>query len=191
VDTNAIEPRVLSARSQVTIGWIGSWSTTESLLSIAGTLRKAAEAFGVRLLFVGSFDLDRVRTAIPEAEWRTWRADRERDDLAEFDIGIMPLADTPWNRGKGAFKVIQYMAAGIPFVASPVGMNVSVARDSGAGLLCADEAAWIEALGRLALDPDLRSELGAAGRRHACMTYDHRLYAHAIADLFEMGGSGT
>jgi glycosyltransferase involved in cell wall biosynthesis len=84
--------------------------------------------------------------------------------LATFDIGIMPVTDDPWSRGKGGYKILQYMAMGIPAVASPVGINADLIRDGETGLLAVDEQAWAAALGRLVADPAARSRMGAAAR---------------------------
>jgi glycosyltransferase involved in cell wall biosynthesis len=80
-------------------------------------------------------------------------------------VGLMPLDDDPWARGKCAFKAIQYMALGIPAVASPVGANREVIRDGETGFLPADEREWVETLDRLLADPALARRIGAAGRR--------------------------
>ena len=86
-------------------------------------------------------------------------------DIGDFQIGIMPLPDTAWARGKSGFKLIQYMARGIPVVASPVGANRDIVESGVEGFLAAGKEAWVEALDRLAQDAVLRARLGEAGRR--------------------------
>jgi glycosyltransferase involved in cell wall biosynthesis len=92
-----------------------------------------------------------------------WVGSRELEDLAQIDIGVMPLPDDEWARGKCGLKALQYMALGIPTVMSPVGVNRKIARD-GAAWLAATEADWRNALRRLIDDPGRRHELGRAGR---------------------------
>jgi glycosyltransferase involved in cell wall biosynthesis len=170
---------------EATIGWIGSWSTARSLVGLADVLRGVHERTGARVVLVGADNLAAVARMIPGATWRRWKLDRETDDLDNFDIGIMPLEDTPWNRGKCAYKLIQYMAHGIPFVASPVGMNTDIAISSEAGLLAATTDEWTDALTELVADRTLRARLGSAGRRYAIDHFDRQLYEadilHAVA----------
>lgn len=94
-----------------------------------------------------------------------WTAETEGGILRSFDIGVMPLPEDPWSKGKCALKLLQYMASGVPAVASPVGMNADVIRDGENGFAPATTEAWIEAIRRLAADPALRARIGAAGRR--------------------------
>ena len=88
-----------------------------------------------------------------------------------MDIGIMPLPDEPWARGKSGYKLVQYMACGLPLVASPVGVNSSIVEDGVSGFLAADIAAWRTALDRLIADPALRAAMGWAGRARAVENY--------------------
>lgn len=190
VDTRILQPVASPTGRPITIGWMGSWSTAGYLDEVAGVLRALAARPGVAVQLVGSANLATIQAGIPGARWEPWSADREAEQLAAFDIGIMPVPDTPWNRGKCAYKLIQYMAVGIPFVASPVGMNVSVAEGSGAGLLCETEDQWREALNRLVDDPNLRHTLGVAGRAYAVQHYDQSGYEPRILAALELGPIG-
>jgi hypothetical protein len=109
-------------------------------------------------------------SAIP-VEFVPWRLEREGDDLVGFDIGVMPLDDTAWSRGKCGFKLLQYMAAGLPAIASPVGVNRSIIRHGENGFLAETPAEWGAALARLIEDPSLRARLGQAARRTVEMEY--------------------
>jgi glycosyltransferase involved in cell wall biosynthesis len=104
-------------------------------------------------------------------EARAWDADTEAAEIGRFDIGVMPLADGEWERGKCGYKIIQYMACGVPVVASRVGANVDIVRDGEDGLLAGGNAEWVAALERLLQDPALAARLGAAGRRKVEASY--------------------
>lgn len=156
-----------------TVGWIGSPSTAAYLPAIAPALRALAQEGPLRLLLIGSGEVALPGLPCPGAtvEVRPWREEREVDDLLELDVGIMPLPDTPWARGKCGFKLIQYMACGLPVVASPVGANRDIVQDGESGLLAATEAEWLKSLRRLRADPGLRAALGRAGREAVAARY--------------------
>jgi len=95
---------------------------------------------------------------------RPWSELSEADEIGACDVGIMPLPDSPWAEGKCALKLLQYMAAGVPVVASPVGVNADIVSHGENGLLASSPAEWAAALADLAADPALRARLGDAGR---------------------------
>jgi len=144
-----------------TIGWIGQPSTVAYVHDIAGALRQVCEhsAAYVRLVGVEGPGLPGV-----PLECRPWTEASEVGEIASFDVGIAPLRDGPWERGKCGYKILQYMAAGRPVVASRVGANASLVREGETGLLVETEHEWIQALTRLRRDPPLRSRMGQAGR---------------------------
>lgn len=143
----------------VTIGWMGSPSTARYLRLIGGALARLGPTVRLRVVGAAGLDLPAPTAFVP------WREESEAEELARFDIGVMPLPDDFWERGKCGYKLIQYMAAGRPVVASPVGVNTALVRHGVNGFLAEDEDSWAEALGRLVADPDLRARMGAAGRR--------------------------
>ena len=96
---------------------------------------------------------------------RDWDEATETGEIGKFDVGIMPLPDNPWERGKCGFKLIQYMACGKPVVASPVGVNREIVVDGVNGFLASSHDEWVRALERLKSDPELRRTMGANGRR--------------------------
>jgi glycosyltransferase involved in cell wall biosynthesis len=108
-----------------------------------------------------------VVSSAPWRSWagfRRWSAEEATSVFTRFAVGIMPLPDTPYTRAKAGFKLLQYMAAGLPVVASPVGVNSELVARSGAGLLAASAGEWEEALRSLCQSAELRRELGARGR---------------------------
>lgn len=161
VDPAAFEPRRHEQGEQATLGWIGSPTTAPYLQGAAPALERfaAASARPVRLLVVGGASPPLAGVRVEE---RAWSPAAERQALAEIDVGLMPLVDTAWTRGKCAYKALQYMAAGIPAVVDDVG--VSAATVEGAGCAATGTEEWVEALQSLADDPSLRNRLGAAGR---------------------------
>ena len=119
-----------------------------------------------------------------------WAEAREGADVAAAGIGIMPLTDDDWSRGKCAFKLLQYMAAGLPTVASAVGENREVTVDGETGFLARGAEAWERRLAELLAAPELRARLGAAGRERVRERYDRRVVApRAVALLEEAAGS--
>ncbi|MBE0665612.1 MAG: glycosyltransferase [Candidatus Aminicenantes bacterium] len=104
-------------------------------------------------------------------EFKAWQAETEADDLRLFDIGLMPLADDPYTRGKCGFKLLQYMAVGIPVVASPVGFNNEIVEAGTNGFLAANENDWLERISILLRDESLRRRMGEKGRQRVLREY--------------------
>jgi glycosyltransferase involved in cell wall biosynthesis len=147
---------------QAQLIWIGSSSTLQGL----GTITPVLEEIGRRL---AGLELKLVCDRF--LKWRhlpvvtcPWSEEAEIEALAAADIGIAWMPDDLWSRGKCGLKVLQYMAAGLPVVANPVGVHVEMVRHGQTGFLAETPAQWVEAIGRLAQDPALRRRLGAAGR---------------------------
>ncbi len=171
IDINRYQPRakIVNGR-EVVIGWIGSSTTTPDLELVWPVLRKLVVKYpNVRVELVGATGLLGVEPTYVTI--KPWSLDSEVDDLARFDIGIMPLADNEWTRGKGGYKLLQYMAMGIPCVASPVGVNVNIVRDGVNGFLVRSVLEWEQALERLIRDHELRRRMGEEGRRIAIQEY--------------------
>ena len=100
-----------------------------------------------------------------------WASDTEARELNQSHLGIMPLEDTPWEQGKCGFKLIQYMAAGLPVIGSRVGMNIDIVQPGVHGFLVSGPEEWAQSIETLAASPELRSRMGAAGRKAAESTY--------------------
>jgi len=121
------------------------------------------------------------RCAGPGIEHVAWSPEVETASLDAFDVGIMPLSDDPFSRGKCAFKLLQYGAAGLPAVASPVGMNRDVIEHAVTGFLADTPEDWGEHLTHLAEDEPLRERLGRAARKAVAEEYDVRVVAQRLA----------
>lgn len=162
------------------IGWSGSHSTIEHLRLLEPVLRDLQAERGVRIRVIGD---PSYRPAGLTIESLAWSAATEVEDLRPIDIGVMPLPDDEWARGKCGLKALQYMALGIPTVMSPVGVNTTIARD-GSAWLADTPSEWGQALRTLIDDPALRHRLGAAGRVRVEQEYSVRatlpLWEHAL-----------
>jgi glycosyltransferase involved in cell wall biosynthesis len=149
------------AGSKVIIGWIGSPSTFKYVKNSTAVFSKLLELDNVELHIIGATqDLglgDKVK-------YLKWTEDSEIALISNFDIGIMPLENTPWELGKCAYKLIQYMGCGVPVVASAVGMNKEVVEDGINGFLVEGQESWLTSLSQLIESSDLRETFGKKGR---------------------------
>jgi len=162
----------------VVIGWTGSYSTVQHLDTMRGALQKLAEKESFRLRVIGTpaYECPPV-----EVEAMKWRAETELEDLSEIDIGMMPLPDDRWSKGKCGLKALQFMALGIPTICSPVGVNTDIIQDDENGFIAATEDEWVEKLTRLLRSAELRQRLGHAGRvtveeKYSAITQTPRVY---------------
>jgi glycosyltransferase involved in cell wall biosynthesis len=165
VDTHRFRPPADRDRTGFVVGWTGSRSALRYLADLATPLGRFLEQVPEATLLVVA-DGDPWLPGIPadRVHFVRWSAAEEAELVRRMDVGIAPLPDSPWARGKCAFKMLQYMATGVPVVASPVGMNGQLLGMAEVGLAAPDEAAWVDALQTLYRDSALRSCLGAAGR---------------------------
>jgi glycosyltransferase involved in cell wall biosynthesis len=183
VDTAHVAPRQHADSDTIVLGWIGSPTTARYLHGIVAALAAfaaARPAGSVTLIVVGG-----PAPTVPGArveQW-TWSEEQETRALATMDIGLMPLPDDPWTRGKCAYKALQYMAAGVPVVADDVGVTGRVVGDGSGGLLAAAAADWPHALRRLADSAALRARLGAAGRARVEDDFSVRAWGARLAAI--------
>lgn len=174
----APRPPVQSHGEPVVIVWIGSPSTVHYLQALAVPLARLAASRTVRLRVIGANPPDLPDVPV---EAVAWTETSEVAAIAAGDIGIMPLPDSPWERGKCGYKLIQYMACGLPVVASPVGVNCQIVTPGENGLLAEGPDAWEAALRQLVDDPTLRTRWGAAGRSRAEALYSLQANAPRLA----------
>ena len=164
----------------VTIGWIGSPSTAKFLRIIAPALQEVASLRNVRIVTVGA-NADQVQGMPIEAH--KWTEESEVEEIRQFDIGIMPLPDEPFERGKCGYKLIQCMACGKAVVASPVGVNGVVVRDGIDGILASTNSEWIAALNKLIDEAGLRRQMGVSGRLRVEQDYSLKQAAPRLVGL--------
>jgi glycosyltransferase involved in cell wall biosynthesis len=147
----------------VQLVWVGSSSTLRGLEAVRPMLEEVGRrTAGAHLKII----CDRFLhfDGLPVVE-RRWDAATEAAEIAAADVGISWIPDDDWSRGKCGLKVLQYMAAGLPVVANAVGVHAEMIRHGETGFLADTAEEWVDAVGRLARDPDLRGRMGAAGRR--------------------------
>jgi len=167
----------------VVLGWIGSSVNHSYLDTLSGVLPAIAKEFpGLKLLVVSDKDYAMEGVTV---ENRRWSEGTEAADLLGMDIGLMPLADNDWTRGKCALKALQYMACGIPAVCSPVGANNEVVEDGVDGCLPVDEGGWVTAIRSLVSSPELRDSMGQAGRKKVIEQYSVAVLAPRYVRLVE------
>jgi glycosyltransferase involved in cell wall biosynthesis len=182
VDLKSYTPRPApELGADVRIGWIGTPSTwTEYMEPMMPLLSRAAQEAGARILAVGAGQAAKTH---PLLDNLAWSEEAEVSLIHQMDIGIMPLSDTPWARGKCGYKLIQYMACGIPVIASPVGVNADIVEQGVNGFLATTDTEWREALAVLLHDPVLRRRMGAAGRKKVEEHYTLQVWGPRVASL--------
>lgn len=183
VDVSAYPLKEHRDRSPVVIGYTGI-APEEHLAPVAGALRAVCKQTGARVRVVGGLRRPRLPGLDPHLDWRPWDPTDEHSWASEFDIGIMPLADTEIHRTKEPLKIKEYMAAGLPMVLSRVGHNLEVIADGREGFLADGDEEWRERLARLVADAGLRAEMGANGRALALERYDLPPMLAQLAALF-------
>ena len=146
----------------IRIGWIGSPNTVKYLLEIKDVIQQITGAASKFIIIGAEVPRELKRYSI---EVRKWSLDKEAELLQDLDIGIMPLIDAPFERGKCGYKLIQYMACGLPVVASPVGVNKKLVQHEENGFLAESDKEWVIAIDRLKHNPRLRKEMGLKGRK--------------------------
>lgn len=191
VDTDRLRPVSVPPRHHhdqaFTVGWIGSPSTSPYLQQLVLPLKQLALEHPVRLIVVGGAAPSICGVEVIE---RPWSLEDEPYIICQFDVGVMPLPDTPWVLGKCAYKLIQYMACAVPVIASNVGANVQAVPPA-CGFLASSPNQWLCAFRKLIADPELRLRMGASGRQWVERRYSLRsalpgfasVIRHAAANL--------
>lgn len=165
----------------ITIGWIGQPSTAKYLVQLVPVLQRIAVLHAVRVVAVGA---QVKQFAHLPVEVKPWSENTEVAEIQKFDIGVMPLTDSLWERGKCGYKLIQYMACGKPVVATPVGVNSVIVQQGVNGFLASTEQEWFEALDRLCTDEVLRKKMGDAGRVMMERQFSLQVVAPQLVELF-------
>jgi glycosyltransferase involved in cell wall biosynthesis len=166
--------------SMLVVGWIGSPTTVKYLDVVLPALKIVATEFPLQLRVTGA----QFVTPGLNVDCRSWAEEAEINEIQDFDIGIMPLTETPWERGKCGYKLIQYMACGKPVVASPVGVNSEIVGHGINGYLASTVEEWVQAFRVLNFDIQKRLDMGAKGRRLVEEKYCLQITAPLLAQFF-------
>jgi glycosyltransferase involved in cell wall biosynthesis len=168
-----------NASRELVVGWIGSPTTASYVRRLEKVLRRVRDRcpFLLRVSGTGEpFDISGIST-----ENAAWTLDREVQLFNTCDVGVYPLFDDEWSKGKCGFKAIEFMACGVPVVAAAVGVNREIIQDGVNGFLASTEDEWVEKLARLLADRDLRRRFAEAGRRTVEEGYSLRVHAPTLA----------
>jgi len=184
IDTEAYKPVPQKESEAITIGWSGSFSTVKHFETIAPALKSIKKTYKnkVRFELIGDSS---YRNHELELQGKPWKLSHEVSDLSMFDIGIMPLPDDEWAKGKCGLKGLQYMALEIPTIMSPVGVNSEIIQNGRNGFLAKSTDDWINALKSLIEDKPKMRSVGQKGRKTVLENYSVDLWKGFYLDLFE------
>jgi len=185
IDVEKYRQRNYSKESdnRVTLGWIGSSSTVFYLERLKHIWDEAFNRYpNTRLKIVADnfFHCDKMPVTR-----KKWNYDEEISDLHSFDIGLMPLTDDLWSQGKCGFKLLQYMAVGIPVICSPVGINKKIVKPGINGFWAENENDWLDSLGKLIKDRALRETMGKEAFNTVNESYSLGAWAPRLISILE------
>ncbi len=173
-------------KKAICIGWTGTSTTLKHFETAITALNKIKQKYKDKIYFkvIVNFSYELESLSLKATQWNK---NTEIADLCEFDIGIMPLPNDEWSKGKCGFKGLQYMALEIPTIMSPVGVNAEIINDGTNGFLASTSEEWIEKLSILIESPELRNKLGKAGRKtvleHFSVDFQKQNYLNYINEL--------
>lgn len=179
IDTDIYKPANKIVKEKICVGWSGSVTTVEHMETKIRALAAIKQKYGDKVYFKIIGD-ENYYSDVLKTKGLPWIKQTEVQDMAEFDIGIMPLPDTEWAKGKCGLKGLQYMALGIPTIMSPVGVNSEIIDDGENGFLADSDDEWIAKLSLLIDSFELRKKLGDAG----CKTVEEKYSVHVNRDLY-------
>ncbi len=186
IDENIYKDRTKTGENNnktITIGWIGSPWTEHYLTAIQPVLREIASEPDVKISLMGASNEFKMEN-IPLNKV-DWSLEKEGGFLENLDIGIMPLDDDEWSKGKGGYKIYQYMAAGIPVVASPIGVNNEIVENEKTGFLATNLEEWKRYLMLLIVNKLLREEIGLQGREKFENNYSYKVCTPLLDKVFK------
>ena len=181
VDSHIFVPQAKTTKtSRPVLGWIGSPSTWNYCLPLIDLFSEFVAADSLEMLVIGA---GHNAKNPKDFTFREWQEQCEVADIQQMDIGIMPMPDAPWARGKCGYKLIQYMACGLPVIASPVGVNRDIVEHGVNGFLASTKEQWRQAIELLTADGDLRQRMGQAGRAKIEKHYSIQVQGPRVAKL--------
>lgn len=182
VDTQRYKIKQEHSSQKFTVGWIGSPNNSKYIYQIKKVFQSICNDEQTKLVLVGS---GKIFIEDCNMEIIDWSESTEVENILSFDVGIMPLPDNPWERGKCGFKLIQYMACGLPVIASPVGINREIIEHGVNGFIATSDEEWLHYLTTLRKNPNLRKEMGAKGRLYVENKYSLQIAAPLLLKLFD------
>jgi len=183
VDTKIFYPKITQRPKNdfLRIGWIGTPSTWNNYVApILPMLKEITKKEKIEIAVMGA---DKKAKADSSINFTEWKKEEEVSFLHSLDIGIMPLTNTPWAKGKCGFKLIQYMACGLPVLASPVGVNSDIVEHGVNGFLVETVEDWKSAIKKLCNEPELRYQMGTAGRKKIEEKYSLEIWGPHVANI--------
>ena len=172
------------------IGWIGVEASLVYLELLQNVLQEIARRYPVRLKIISRVGEKPFTLPGVPMNLVPWSYETEVEEMAEFDIGIMPLKEEEWARGKCGLKLLQYMAMGIPSVSTRFGVNSEIVEEGKDGFLAQSSEEWVEKLSRLIEDAALRQKMGEAARKKAVEKYSLEKTALLLADVLRKVSNG-
>ncbi len=190
IDTDEYKPSYNEKKDKLCIGWSGSFSTIVHFETCLEALKVIKNKYSSRVYFkvIGDEHYSNEELGI---KGLGWKKETEIEDLQEMDIGIMPLPDDEWAKGKCGLKGLQYMALAIPSILSPVGVNTEIIADGINGYLASTTEEWVDKLSRLIESPELRKTIGTKGRETVVNSYSVEANKHLYLDYFRKVVSNT
>lgn len=186
VDTKYFTPMEKEYSSDFFLGWSGSSSGFRYLYEIEPALDILFKKYStLKLKIVADIAPIFLKLPIEKVVFERWKPDREVSVLNEFSIGLMPLSDDLWSRGKCSFKMLTYMSMALPVVVSPVGMNAEILAQSFCGFGASSIDDWVEAISTLIENKDMRAEAGCNGRKIVEETYSRELVAKRLVEIIK------
>jgi glycosyltransferase involved in cell wall biosynthesis len=186
IDTDVYQVGPRAQNRVPVVGWTGSVTTLPYLMALAPALRQLRERREFELRVIGP----KIAIEGLAVQWLPWRAETEPADLCTLDVGLMPLPDDEWSRGKCGMKALQYMGLAIPPVVSPVGVNTAIVHDGVNGFYARSAEEWVDRISQLLRDESLRRWMGSAARRTVERWYSHRVQAPRIAKVLREAAAG-
>jgi glycosyltransferase involved in cell wall biosynthesis len=162
IDTNLYpKKKSFSDHQEIILGWIGTKGNLKYLKRLDPVFETLRQRFPqVKLKIVSNDFYDSSRLPLVK---KTWKLEDENEDLISFDIGLMPLSDDLWSRGKCGLKIIQYLSVGVPVVCTPVGINSDIVKNGENGFWATNDQEWVDHLSALIRNPELRYRMGLKG----------------------------
>ena len=181
INTDYHVPKKSNEKDKLTIGWTGTLTTLRHLELIVPTVKKLECKYDFEFLVISN---ENPKLDLKSFKYLKWNKETEISDLQNIDIGVMPLYNEEWEKGKCGFKGLQYMALEIPTIMSPVGVNTEIIQDGVNGFLADTESEWFEKLSLLIENKELRRRLGKAGRKTVVEKYSVEANKQKYLDIF-------